>query len=430
MLLSIAKILLVVAVILTAIKLLWIKKTPWTLPIFVFVSSALIYIATLLPISISAKWEWELLVAVWIISLLTIIWKKGSTKAMIIATIAMILVLIGLAYYPTTTNTGPTQSTNENGMPKTTIEQRATVILAQAGWLPGWYSFDIDSSVITGEPGQGAFNEAGAKNPEEAISFLKKDLDSAKALRKSILDKSGATLNQLYDKNNWIAVQTLIDGWTYDGNTMFQNGDTVSAGAKAGQKGEIFLIFSPPDGKSAKMAALTYGSNADKEKAKVIEATKNDVSVRGPCQNIQESIPIPKPKPNPVPNNPTPKPQPKPEPEPTKPEPRVLESKDIRQDIQSNPMVDDWKKDVPGSYGDDRTVSDEDGSKVANGYQEEPEEDAEQAEKEAYDSSKAAKEKQDTAVDNAVDNGAGTSNDDNFDDDAGDVGSGDNAIDW
>lgn len=78
--------------------------------------------------------------------------------------------------------------------------------------------------------------------------------------------------------------------------------------------------------------------------------------------------------------------------------PNCLEPKDVSQSWTSNDDVADWKKD-----GDDRhDVSYEDGSKVANGYQGDPEGDARRAAEEAARQAAADQAAHEEAVEEAV----------------------------
>lgn len=392
-----------------AVILIIIKSIPKTWAAFAALSAVLVFAETKIT---QPVFSWLLLAyAIWFIALIHVFFARFRTKKAVIAMAIMVIALVGIGAFAPKTSIAPEDQDVQPVVYVYDVDQIADYNFQEAGWVKGRdYTDKVDGSLDTSTPGSGAFTEKNIRNVPDMIAFLKaKSTKAVKAIDKIIID-TGANEEIILTPSNWRVYQSLGD-FDYPSNTMLSNsGEVVDAGSKEGKAGDIFLIFVNPMNGKYKI-------------------------FRGACANPQEIIP--KPTPSTTPSTPTttpepvpvPKPVPKPKPVP-EPKPKVLESKDIRQDIQSNPMVDDWKKDVPGSYGDDRTVSDEDGSKVANGYQEEPEEDAEQAEKEAYDSSKAAKEKQDTAVDNAVDNGAGTSNDDNFDDDAGDVGSGDNAIDW
>ncbi|HPF31029.1 MAG TPA: hypothetical protein PLO25_01835 [Candidatus Saccharibacteria bacterium] len=371
-----------------AVVLFFIKSLPNTWSAFVALSAILAYIAT----KVIVDFPWNLIVlAIWFITLVYVFFARFRTKEANIAMIVMLIVMSFVVGFASTQE----QEDKQTETKSIKIEDRARNALSSNGWQDGDYTFDIDLSKVAGEAGNNPFSSEGAKTPEQIVRFLESDTDASNALLGSIISRTDATKTQVLDKENWIAVQSKKD-FGYDGNTMFSDGKVEEVGSKKGLDGEIFLLFLPPNGKSKMVVDET---------ASAIESTTEIFSVRGACLNPQGSVPKPTP--------PVLKPTPKPEEPPIIiiPDTPVLLPKDASKDVLANPDVADWKK----NDGDLMEVSDRDGSRVANGYQEDPEEDADIAEERAEDKNEASEKRHEIAIEDAEDDGAGTSSNDGFD---------------
>lgn len=264
--------------------------------------------------------------------------------------IVFFAVIVGLKLFgpkPIPANAADTQPVFTAANKAESIEDKANKALEAAGWERDDYDIadKVDQSKDKSTTGDGAFSKKGVRTPAQMIKYLKSGSKSAKALMGSVLGATGTTKDEVLDSSNWVAVQSKIS-FHYPGNTSFNGNGTSTAGSRKGDKGDIFLIFVSP-------------------------STGRACAVRGACANPQIMMPTPK---------------------------------DPSQDVGANDKVADWKKDG----GEKHTISNGDGSKIPNGLQEHPRDDA----KEAIDKAKAdnakTTEDHEEAVEEAEQSGGGT----------------------
>lgn len=228
-----------------------------------------------------------------------------------------------------------------------TIEDNTEEVMKAADWERKDYNMggEVDQSKDKSTTGDGAFNKKGVRTPAQMIKYLKSGSKSAKALMGSVLEATGATRDEVLDSGNWIAVQSKIS-FHYPGNTSFNGNGTSIAGSRKGEKGDIFLIFVSP-------------------------STGRACAVRGACANPQIMMPTPK---------------------------------DPSKDVGVNPRVAPWKQDG----GDKHTISNGDGSKIPNGLQTHPKQDAQAAIDKANADNAKTTEDHEEAVEEAKQSGGGT----------------------
>lgn len=332
------------------------RRAIWSLPIAL---CGLVALAILK----GAAWWWWLwaIVALAIILILWWSWKNNLLNkrwfelasvtfmcAVIIAYAWSAITMFGTLHSslpaPKTPNTSA-QTTSKSS--PNDAEKKVVNDLEANGWKQTdcYINSDVDSNVDYSTAGEGRYSKKRIQSAKAMINFLSSNKDGASTLMHAIQKKTGASKSQILDINNWVTVQPLIS-FRYPGNTSCVGGRVVNSGNRQGSKGDIFIAFVSPKDK------ITY--------------------VRGACGNFQVVAPVPT--------------QPK-----TGKKPH-LDPKDPSQDVGVNPAVAPWKKDdTGGDASKGHQVSNEDGSKVANGYQADPKKDAAEAAKAAAEQA-AAKE--------------------------------------
>lgn len=174
----------------------------------------------------------------------------------------------------------------------------ATRALLSQGFSEGEFVVGEDqidwSAAEANERGEGAFVQETAHSAEALTLQLAADDDASVAARKTLLNQSGATEEQLLDPSNWVSAQFMVQSeWT--GNTQFHNGEVVAAGRKS-SAGDVAWLFVHPD-KCPQVALLGADGNVPDGAIAPEDAV---TAHRAGCGNPQFALPTPPVAPPPV----------------------------------------------------------------------------------------------------------------------------------
>lgn len=229
-------------------------------------------------------------------SILKSFWKESKGFRIWVVVASLIIMILTLVTIAVAIGSTQDQSTEQKPVP-TSIPKTTAVLLSstpaptvtpfpttnpkidkkidEATKKAGWKNDDlkkgkdIDISKDKSTASHGSFKSDGARTPEEAINFLRKDaIQESRALMKSSMILSRAPKSEILDPANWSSGQSNIEFY-YAGNTSVHDGIVEYAGVRKGYPGEIILFFASP-------------------------TTGAVISYRGPCDNLQLVLPSPK----------------------------------------------------------------------------------------------------------------------------------------
>ncbi len=199
-------------------------------------------------------------------------WFIGVAMAMLVlAVVAAGFAFAGTIFHKDSSSEPESQQVVDESQDTSTTPAVQAVIddLHENGWDDDDYVLNeqVDPTLDKSTAGRGSFCDKPIRDVPEMLEFLGSGTVRANALLDKILSQSGGTKAEVFDSNNWVIVQSLVQ-FEYRGNTMISAGRVVEAGEREGEAGEIFFgFYSPSSGKV--------------------------VFVRGACANAQVYTPVP-----------------------------------------------------------------------------------------------------------------------------------------
>jgi hypothetical protein len=196
--------------------------------------------------------------------------RFGTKTKLLAAVVTVTLLILVFANINTTTIVKTAKDTLT--VPSASAEEIVRDSYERAGWKPDTFVVggEVNTSIVQPKAGKGSYCKDGIKTPNEQIIFLKSGSKEARSAIADLRQRTGNDEKSICDPVRWVAVQPK-GPFTYENNYSYVNGKKVWSGRKAGQAGEIVLNY------VSQTTATT---------------TVKVIAFRGPCDNTQGSIPI------------------------------------------------------------------------------------------------------------------------------------------
>jgi len=188
-----------------------------------------------------------------------------------------------------TTEPTTTETAGQYSQEKLITISRVRTALLGAGFKDSEFTMEneagFNASLDKSTTGNGAFTKAGFKTAEEAVAFLSSGKEEAKALLQDMMTQTGATAEQILNKD-YLTVVQMNGPFVFPGNTGYENGQVYYAGERDGLAGELILFFVKPveteTGKTASdadiMPVRTACGNGQREMPKPVTPTPTETT--------------------------------------------------------------------------------------------------------------------------------------------------------